>query len=640
MLGKVCKSVGFVSMLGLSLVGAMTFVPDEKWESFPPALLPVRAQLAKIGVAPIKYREGVAQEVDEELEDSADNMDNEAIAEVRPARSQVRIGARSARADSKFERQKLERSSYDLDDIDDSYRSVSRDATTRGSRVDVAANDDKPSRFTGTSTTASPTNEEKPAGITQDDYDEADDEFITDESFARADLFDQEDSFDDAPYAAAPVAAAAQNVAQNDNAQDVTTADYQDDYGYYPDEPGMDTNKSLDDLLVDRAALNDAPPAVSPAQAASTAQVAPTNLAEATQGPSALSPAASQNLTETLAVSSATSFRDGSSLEPAAPIAAAPVAANVRELSDQQGYLTPNAAQTAPAEKVQSFDDYLNESNARAQVKPAAELAPPASQGYIAETSAVMPVSKPADATDLNALLRSLSQSPTDEQTRAIFLTLNRYYDSQYKTASPQDQANAIRALDHLAYEAFYSPKRSILEAPRVVREGDTLVMIAREYNVNLEYLAGVNGLDPNAPLVPGTALKTARGPVSAELSVGRKELTLRINGMYAGRFKCGVPEVSTAVRGRFLVDRKLLNPSCDAVGADGSPVKIAGGDPNNPLGACWISLQNGPGLQGTNRPELVGTYVQENGGFIFSNQEISQLNALLQIGSTITFVD
>lgn len=93
-------------------------------------------------------------------------------------------------------------------------------------------------------------------------------------------------------------------------------------------------------------------------------------------------------------------------------------------------------------------------------------------------------------------------------------------------------------------------------------------------------------------------------------------------------------------MRGDFRVVEKLANPNCDAVDANGRTISIPGGAPENPLGAAWIALDGGVGLQGTNRPELVGQLVPENGGFVFSDREISQLSVLLPIGAVVSIVD
>ncbi|MCF0233821.1 MAG: LysM peptidoglycan-binding domain-containing protein, partial [Thermoguttaceae bacterium] len=230
-------------------------------------------------------------------------------------------------------------------------------------------------------------------------------------------------------------------------------------------------------------------------------------------------------------------------------------------------------------------------------------------------------------------------------RARNVFLTLNKL--RRERATSDADLTALNAALDRLARDVFYNPNAAILEPHYLAARGDTLETIAAQLGVTPETLGAINGLNfaPAAQLPADSVLKTIRGPVAAEISIGKKELLLTFNGLYAGRFKLGVPESMLALRGKFTVSAKYVNPPCDAVGADGARIPIAGGAPENPLGAAWINLVDAAnsrttGLQGTNRPELVGSVVPENGGFIFSNREVSQLNVLLPDGAIVEFVD
>ena len=242
----------------------------------------------------------------------------------------------------------------------------------------------------------------------------------------------------------------------------------------------------------------------------------------------------------------------------------------------------------------------------------------------------------------LNLALNGARDVASAAQAREIFVALNmlrRYYVAQGQ-ADVVARINAT--LDCLAFEIFYNPKRAILEPMRQTLPGETLESIAKEYNVSPETIAVINGvkLPADSPLPPGAQLKVFRGPVAAEISASRKELLLTFNGLYAGRFKCGIPRQDANFRGTCDVETLIEKPSCDAVDLSGSKITIPGGSPENPLGAYWIGLSGGHGLQGTNRAELIGTDVPENGGFIFSNREISQLKIFLVPGTKVYFTN
>ena len=246
------------------------------------------------------------------------------------------------------------------------------------------------------------------------------------------------------------------------------------------------------------------------------------------------------------------------------------------------------------------------------------------------------------EAAELRDALAAASTASTPEEIKTVFETLNRIRNERGRRLAAEDSQALDAALDRLAFDVFYNPAQTILEPRWQTAPGETLASIAERLETTPETLAEINGIKTpvDAPLPVGTTLKTARGPVSAEISIAKKELTLRFNGLYAGRFALGVPENSANLRGDFRVVEKLANPNCDAVDANGQTISIPGGAPENPLGVAWIALDGGVGLQGTNRPELVGQTIAENGGFVFSNREIAQLSVLLPVGAVVAIVD
>jgi len=243
---------------------------------------------------------------------------------------------------------------------------------------------------------------------------------------------------------------------------------------------------------------------------------------------------------------------------------------------------------------------------------------------------------------DLQSALTAASTASTPEEIKTVFETLNRIRNERGSRLDVENAQALDAALDRLAFDVFYNPAQAILEPFWQTAPGESFASIAERLGTTPEALAEINGAKTpiNAPLPVGTKLKTVRGPVSAEISIAKKELTLRFNGLYAGRFALGVPESSANLRGDFRVVEKLTNPNCDAVDANGQTISIPGGAPENPLGSAWIALDGGVGLQGTNRPELVGQTIPENGGFVFSNREIAQLCVLLPVGAVVAIVD
>ena len=305
---------------------------------------------------------------------------------------------------------------------------------------------------------------------------------------------------------------------------------------------------------------------------------------------------------------------------------------------------TAENAPVAPSADVANGS--ANGLNAVADVNPTSSLLEQADAAIpndlSVETPPVAPAAPVDEAAELRAALAAALTASTPEEIKTVFETLNRIRNERGARLVAEDAKALDAALDRLAFDVFYNPAQAILEPRWQTAPGESLLSIAERLGTTPETLAEINGLKKpvDEPLPVGTTLKTVRGPVSAEISIAKKELTLRFNGLYAGRFALGVPESSANLRGDFRVVEKLANPNCDAVDANGQTIAIPGGAPENPLGVAWIALDGGVGLQGTNRPELVGQTIPENGGFVFSNREIAQLSVLLPVGAVVAVVD
>lgn len=598
MLGNFIKSVFALATVGLATVGGLTFVPDETWETFPEALAPARTLLAEYGIAPGKYRSAQSRV-------EIARADEPYVQESAPSDARRGSGVTNS-----VYIEKTGSGAFDAEDLD---------------------RPEEPSRF------------DMPRGGVRQD--------TIPKKVERRPIRDYErDSESDVPR-----------------------------FPLDQDEPPVPSKESLDRELVDPDVISPEEPPTPrepeypdpivpepPAEPNPLADVppltpatlpnefsdpittpAPAPLADPTPAPAPIA----EPITTPAPAPVPT-------VDPIPAPVADPLAGSANTLDPApapQGYLAPDPAAPAqtdplarsqtPAEtNVQSFDDYLKSQTALDRVRQTAPNPPAAEETFpVGQTSATAQV--PLQTAGLSAFreaVAQLQQPHDDAQTRAIFATLNAIQQSSGATMAAEDVQTLNRSLDFLAFETFYNSKNFILEPPRQVGQNETLASIAREYDVTPELIAAINGLNPSQDtfLTPGSTLKVVRGPVTAELSVSKKELVLRFNNYYAGRFQFGIPRAAIMTRGTFTVESKIEKPSCDAVDVNGDKLTIQGGDPNNPLGACWIGLRGGPGLQGTNRPELIGTVVEENGGVVFSNEEISQLNIILPIGAAVTFVD
>ncbi len=233
---------------------------------------------------------------------------------------------------------------------------------------------------------------------------------------------------------------------------------------------------------------------------------------------------------------------------------------------------------------------------------------------------------------------KSLQQNKLSEALQAL--------STLYSSAElPPEQAKQVTdLLDRLAGTVVYS-RQHYLEPAYMTQQGDTLDKVAQRYNVPWQLLAHINGLMPpgagyadtatkDLPLPVGMELKVVRGPFEAVVHLDRHELTLLVEGRYAGRFAIGVGRDQPKLDGSFVVREKILNPPY--YGSDGA--NAGAGDPRNPLGAAWIGLTDRIGIHGTNDPTAIGR--DDNRGEIcVSDHDLQDIYGILSVGSRVTIM-
>lgn len=166
--------------------------------------------------------------------------------------------------------------------------------------------------------------------------------------------------------------------------------------------------------------------------------------------------------------------------------------------------------------------------------------------------------SSPPPRQDFATFMAEVNRHLTRGELAAALEKLSQRYDDP--SLSPAEYEQIVDLLDQIAYAVIYSPE-SVLEPAYVVQQGDTLQRIAQSYGVPWQLLARINGIsDPNA-LVPGQRLKVLRGPFDAEVDLKRREMTLKLHGLYAGRF--ALPRVLGAdqLESTYFVEDKSTVP-------------------------------------------------------------------------------
>lgn len=168
---------------------------------------------------------------------------------------------------------------------------------------------------------------------------------------------------------------------------------------------------------------------------------------------------------------------------------------------------------------------------------------------------------------------------------REALVALTPFYRDPAIPAAEHDEL--VGWLDALAAKVIYSTQH-LMEPPHEVTRGETLYTIGNKYRIPYMLLRNINGVRDNDVLIPGSKLKVLRGPFMAEASLSRKEITVFVQKMYAGRFPFTLgPE--PAPPGEYLVKQK--EPAKEFASANGT---LGPKDPRNPYGGLYIDLGNG----------------------------------------------
>jgi lipoprotein-anchoring transpeptidase ErfK/SrfK len=221
---------------------------------------------------------------------------------------------------------------------------------------------------------------------------------------------------------------------------------------------------------------------------------------------------------------------------------------------------------------------------------------------------------------------RKLARSLVDEgKYYDALATLSVFYQSQDLT--PEEHRELVDLLDPLAGRVIYSREHLVEPAYRV-RRSETLTDIAQRYNVPMELLQKINGIDNPNVLVPGTDLKVVTGPFRAEVDLAGHELTVFLNGLYAGRFPISIGRDPAPVLGDFKIREKREDR--DYFSIEGR--KIEAGNPANPFGNVWLDLGREVCIHGS---PTAGAD-PHRGCISLSPQDADDVYGILSVGSTV----
>ena len=201
------------------------------------------------------------------------------------------------------------------------------------------------------------------------------------------------------------------------------------------------------------------------------------------------------------------------------------------------------------------------------------------------------------------------------------------------ESLSPTDTAKVETLLSQLAGTVIYSTEHQ-LEPARVVKPGETLDTISKEYNVPSQLLAKINGIPPTGQLQPGQQLKVVRGPFAAVVDLSRNELTLTVDDRYAGKFHVMIPPGTSLTDGQWLVDQKLSGSTTTASPTAYTTTPIPA-DRSIILRNASATAAGAPGLIISSGPAPAGLAASPP-SLRVSPQDAEEISDILSVGSRV----
>jgi LysM repeat protein len=211
---------------------------------------------------------------------------------------------------------------------------------------------------------------------------------------------------------------------------------------------------------------------------------------------------------------------------------------------------------------------------------------------------------------------------------------LSKWYNDDSLTPAEAEKVETL--LGQLAGTVVYSTEHQ-LEPAYTVRPGQNLESIAKDFNVPWQLLARINGVASVDAVQPGQKLKVVRGPFSAIVDVRRSQLTLLVDGRYAGKFPVTVPPGVNVTDGKWLVDQKLAAPAASFTQTANSPtsavertIVLRAED-----GSTGKAVATGPTLTIASGSAPAGPATAA--AIRISSQDAAELSDILSIGSRVT---
>lgn len=200
--------------------------------------------------------------------------------------------------------------------------------------------------------------------------------------------------------------------------------------------------------------------------------------------------------------------------------------------------------------------------------------------------------------------------------------TLSPQYEwNPAKNLSPAEAEELYHKLDQLAGSVIYS-RQPWLGEYVTVKPTDTLETLAADHRVPWRLLGKINGIAYPDQVQPGDKIKIVPGPFDALVDLSRRRITLRVAGLYAGRFQFDLGAAGSLAAGKYEVVSKR--------------------EPSNAPGGArvfWIDLGRGASIYGPSDEKVELGVRTVEGGIQLAARDIEDVFDILSVGSEVEIV-
>lgn len=232
-------------------------------------------------------------------------------------------------------------------------------------------------------------------------------------------------------------------------------------------------------------------------------------------------------------------------------------------------------------------------------------------EDIIADTSSAESASEVQTPQEAESIIEPTEPHPIEQAELHIkegrkYEARNVLSDAYFAEESEVRREQIKELLDELNGELIFSPDASADADVYVVKPGDTLSKIARQYGTSYELIMRLNRKE-NTLLRVNEKLKVLKGTLSLLVDKSDFTLTVLLDGHYIKQYPVGTGVKGKTPVGVFKIKNKLKNPVWY------SPEGVYEyGHPKNILGTRWLGFVDKPGLKGygihgTALPETIG---------------------------------